>query len=154
MEVLHIGLHTCEHGTEVGTTRRQDHPVSWHFNASSHQLDVTQNLLTETRSKTKEPKCDVYMTMMHTASADCSETRTHLLSSFISWKAFLMCVWLKVGIRPFTVSSSASMEQFGCGIAGVATRLVRHERQCLDGGGNKSHLNQTISNYENVHKVF
>lgn len=45
-----------------------------------------------------------------------------------------MCVWLKVGILPFTVSSSASVEQFGCGMAGVATRLVRHERQCLDGG--------------------
>lgn len=54
VELLHIGLHTCEHGTEVGTTRRQDHPVSWHFNASSHQLDVTQNLFTETRGKTKE----------------------------------------------------------------------------------------------------
>lgn len=26
------------------------------------------------------------------------------------------------------------MEQFGCDIAGVATRLVRQERQCLDGG--------------------
>lgn len=64
----------------------------------------------------------------------CSVTGTHLLRSFISWKAFLMCVWLKVGILPFTVSSSASVEQFGCDTAGVATRLVRHERQCLDGG--------------------
>lgn len=61
-------------------------------------------------------------------------TGTHLLRSFISWKAFLMCVWLKVGILPFTVSSSASVEQFGCDIAGVATKLVRHDRQCLDGG--------------------
>lgn len=62
-------------------------------------------------------------------------TGTHLLRSFISWKAFLMCVLLKVGILPFTVSSSASVEQLGCGMAGVATRLVRQERQCLDGGG-------------------
>lgn len=67
-------------------------------------------------------------------NSHCSVTGTHLLRSFISWKAFLMCVWLKVGILPFTVSSSASVEQFGCDIAGVATRLVRHERQCLDGG--------------------
>ena len=57
---------------------------------------------------------------------------THLLRSFISWKAFLMCVWLKVSIPPFTVSSSESVVQVGRSEAGVATRLVRHERQCLD----------------------
>lgn len=51
--------------------------------------------------------------------------------SFISWKAFLMCVWLKVSIPPFTVSSSESVAQFGRGDAGAAIRLVRHERQCL-----------------------
>lgn len=47
-EVLAHGLHTCEHGTEVGTTRRKDHPVSWYFNAPRHQLDITQDLLAET----------------------------------------------------------------------------------------------------------
>lgn len=57
---------------------------------------------------------------------------SHLLRSFISWKAFLMCVWLKVCIPPFTVSSSESVAQAGRVEAGVATRLVRHERQCLD----------------------
>lgn len=44
-----------------------------------------------------------------------------------------MCVWLNVCIPPFAVSSSGSAEQFGRGEAGAATRLVRHERQCLDG---------------------
>lgn len=57
---------------------------------------------------------------------------SHLLRSFISWKAFLMCVWLKVCIPPFTASSSESVAQAGRVEAGVATRLVRHERQCLD----------------------
>lgn len=37
---------TCEHGTEIGTTRRQDHPVSWHLNAPCYQLDVTQHFFT------------------------------------------------------------------------------------------------------------
>lgn len=89
-----------------------------------------------------QPNCDD-VCYQHTAhkftlvcktESHCSVTGTHLLRSFINWKAFLMCVLLKVGILPFTVSSSASMEQFGCDIAGVATKLVRHERQCLDGG--------------------
>lgn len=44
VEVPSRGLHTCEHGTEVGTAGRQDHPVGWHFNTSCHQLDITQYL--------------------------------------------------------------------------------------------------------------
>lgn len=52
-EVLAHGLQTCEHGTEVGTTRRQDHPVSCYFNTSCHQLDITQYLFAETQGETK-----------------------------------------------------------------------------------------------------
>lgn len=44
---------TCEHGTEVGTAGRQDHPVGWYLNASCHQLDVTQYLFAETWGETK-----------------------------------------------------------------------------------------------------
>lgn len=48
---------TCKHGTEVGATGRQDHPVSRHFNAACYQLDVTQQFLTEqgqvTQKKTR-----------------------------------------------------------------------------------------------------
>lgn len=84
-------------------------------------------------------KIITYFTEIHefalvsNTKSHCCVTGKHLLRSFISWKAFLMCVWLKVGILPFAVSSSASVEQFGCDTAGVATTLVRHERQCLDG---------------------
>lgn len=58
----------------------------------------------------------------------------------MSWKAFLMCVWLKVWIPPFAASSSESAAQLGRGKAGGATRLVRHERQCLD---QRRHTGQT-----------
>lgn len=156
-EVLGHGLHTCEHGTEVGTARCQDHPVSCYFNTSCHQLDITQYLFAETggelvnyyknlhakgtKNSSQKSKTVTIMnvTDIHEsasvckANSRCSVTETHLLRSFISWKAFLMCVLLKVGILPFTVSSSASVEQLGCDIAGVATRLVRHERQCMEG---------------------
>lgn len=48
VEALSRGLLTCEHGAEVGTAGRQDHPVGWYFNASCHQLDITQYLFAET----------------------------------------------------------------------------------------------------------
>lgn len=84
-----------------------------------------------------------YINLMLSAQTQCSslqdracvvlKSKMYLLRSFISWKAFFMCVWLNVCIPPFAVSSSGSAEQFGRGEAGAATRLVRHERQCLDG---------------------
>lgn len=62
---------------------------------------------------------------------------THLRRSFISWKAVLMCVWLKAAMLPLAVSSSASVEALGWDTAGGATRPVRHERQRLRGGGDE-----------------
>lgn len=50
-ELLSRGPHTCEHGTEVGTAGRQDHPVGWYFNTSCHQLDITQYLFAKRDKK-------------------------------------------------------------------------------------------------------
>lgn len=160
---------TCEHGTKVGATGSQHHPVCGHFHVSRHQLDVTQHLFTgaggekNDRSFSLDKTTNIWIyksrlqwkiiynhdfsanvaslkmrtgrTMLNALILQLFEVKwsvTHLLRSFISWKAFLMCVWLTVRIPPLAVSSSASLTQFGCAEAGEATRLVRDDGWCSD----------------------
>lgn len=67
--------------------------------------------------------------VVYMSSPVCIHGVTHLRRSSISWKAFLMCVWLKVCSPPLTVSSSQSVLQVGRGEAGPAATLVGHERE-------------------------
>lgn len=60
---------------------------------------------------------------LHSPFKATGQTRTDLLRSFISRKALLMCMWLKVCVPLLPVSSSESAVQVGHGEAGMPTKL-------------------------------